>query len=291
MKWCLLILVVSCAAAQPILVDASEVSQHELHLRATVRDEQWELARQIECQVEVDIRGQVVRAKASAVSQRFADLAEAELLKRTYRPFLRDEKPVEVSFRVWVRVLPLERPVRDRRPFPEVKDWNSVRFKLIRTGCFGSCPSYEVEVQGDGTVNYTGRRDVAVQGTHRGSVSREAVESLMTGFRERGFFSLDSEYVLKNMTDGSTVTISLSIDGLEHTVVDYFGEEAGMPRSVEELELGIDGYSGADKWTRGNVDTVPALRAENFDFKSREAGRVLAHVARRGEAMPMRCGR
>ena len=238
-------------------------------------------------EIRVNQLGEVVDARTLYGRNEYVEAAEKAVRSWQFRPFLRGGEPVEAITRVGVvvKAAPFEPTVHNI--FPEVQDWSTVRFKLARTSCFGACPAYELEIQGDGIVTYTGRRDVAVTGTHRGSVSRELIESLMTGFREADFFSLNPRYALTT-TDGSTYTISISVDGQQHTVEDYFGLEAGMPPMVETLERAIDWYAGADKWTRGNADTVPALRAEDFDFRSREAGRILAHAARRGNADAVR---
>jgi hypothetical protein len=275
-------------AQTPIQIDGAEVASHELSQVAILRVPGARFEGVIGCLVDIDIEGRVVRVeRCEGDREELYERAEAEVKAYRYEPFLRNGKPIEVTFYAWVRILPPERRPSVEIPVPEVKDWKTVQFKLIRTSCFGSCPSYEVVIQGDGTVTYTGRRDVAVTGTHRGAIAFELVESLMTGFSRRDFFSFDPKYEL-NATDGATYTLSLSIDGQTHSVVDYYGQEAGMPMAVDVLERAIDWYSGADKWTRGNADTVPSLRSEGFDFTSQEAGRVLAHAARRGSADSVR---
>ena len=45
--------------------------------------------------------------------------------------------------------------------FPEIHDWNTLRITLSRSGCYGRCPVYKVEIHGDGTVLYDGKVNVA----------------------------------------------------------------------------------------------------------------------------------
>ena len=59
--------------------------------------------------------------------------------------------------------------------FPEIHDWNTLRITLSRSGCYGKCPTYEVEIHGDGTVLYDGKFDVAAKGKHTAKISHASV--------------------------------------------------------------------------------------------------------------------
>src|SRR5262249_15838512 len=107
-------------------------------------------------------------------------------------------------------------------PFPQVHDWNSVKIVLSRTGCFGTWSSYRVEVHGDGTVLYEGGSFVAITGSHRASVSNNAVSEMVEAFRAADYFSLRDKYRW-GATDLPTYTTSISIDGKAKQVIDYAG--------------------------------------------------------------------
>jgi len=89
-------------------------------------------------------------------------------------------------------------------------------------------------------------------------------------------------------TDLPTYTTSISIDGKTKEVVDYAGQQVGMPETVSKLEETIDRLSGVERWTKGNGETVPALMQEKFDFKSPQASEILANVAQKGSAEAVR---
>ena len=103
--------------------------------------------------------------------------AEAVIRGTRYKLFERDGRAVSAIFEDNVEVLPPELKPEHHVSFPEIKNWDSVVLKLRRTGCLGSCPSYEVEVLGDGTVHYKGRSFVAILGDHSCSVPQETCES------------------------------------------------------------------------------------------------------------------
>jgi hypothetical protein len=213
--------------------------------------------------------------------------AKDAALKLHFRPFEQGGHPVRASFEMPIPVRDIEREPGKRTPFPQVRDWNSVKIVLSRTGCFGPCPSYEVEVHGDGTVLYEGHANVAIGGPHRGSVSREAVLQIVEAFRAADYFSLKDKYMW-GVTDNPTYTTSISVDGKKKQVVDYVGEQVGMPESVSKLEESIDRFAGVERWTKGNAETVPALMQEKFNFQSQEASTILANVTQIGNVDAVR---
>jgi len=57
-----------------------------------------------------------------------------------------------------------------------------------------------------------------------------------------------------------------------------------MPLAVAQLELAVDRLSGSERWTRGNSETMAALEAEHWDFKSPEAAATLVRATEFGSA-------
>jgi ankyrin repeat protein len=153
---------------------------------------------------------------------------------------------------------------------------------LKRTTCFGTCPSYRVEIHGDGTVLYEGQAYVAVTGSHRGSVSKKTVSELVDAFRNVDYYSLEEEYVWP-ATDLPTYETSIEIEGKLKKVKDYAGEQVGMPLSVSKLEAEIDRLVDTERWTKGTGNTVKSLADEKWDFKSPQAAEMLARVAKTGQ--------
>ena len=207
--------------------------------------------------------------------------------KLQFRPFEDAGHPARARFALEIPLRPLEEKSGKHTPFPEIHDWNSPKIELSRTGCFGTCPSYAIEVHGDGTVLYTGSAFVAVTGQHRASISRDAVAQMVEAFRAADYFSLEDKYRW-GATDLPTYVTSITIDGKTKKVVDYAGQRVGMPESVSKLEIAIDRLSGVERWTKGNAETVAALTEENFDFNSPLASEILANVSQMGDATAVR---
>jgi uncharacterized protein DUF6438 len=131
--------------------------------------------------------------------------------------------------------------------FPEIHDWNTLRITLSRSGCYGRCPTYEVEIHGDGTVLYDGKFNVAVKGKHTAKISHASLAELVDFFRKANYFSLSDRYV-SSVTDSPAYETSISFDGVSKSVLDYVGKSVGMPSTVSDVEAAIDRLSGACKW-------------------------------------------
>ena len=131
--------------------------------------------------------------------------------------------------------------------FPEIHDWNTLRITLSRTGCYGKCPTYEVEIHGDGTVLYDGKFNVAAKGKHTAKISHASLVELVDFFRKANYFSLSDRYV-SGITDYPAYETSISFDGVSKSVLDYAGQRVGMPATVLDVEAAIDRLSGASKW-------------------------------------------
>ena len=69
--------------------------------------------------------------------------------------------------------------------------------------------------------------------------SAQAIQGLLESFRQADFFSLDDRYALV-ASDAPTYTVGIRIGAITKTVVDYIGDEVGMPQAVTNLEREID---------------------------------------------------
>jgi len=178
----------------------------------------------------------------------FGDLT---LLWKTwqYKPFERNGHPVVAKVRESVAVLPIRKRSEVHIPFPEIHDWNSLRITLSRSGCYGMCSTYDIEIHGDGTVLYDGKAFVGTTGRERVKISRPSLVKLVDVFRKADYFSLADGYV-SGVTDLPTCASSISFDGLSKSVLDYEGRDVGMPPGVSDVQAAIDQLSGASKWVR-----------------------------------------
>lgn len=187
-----------------------------------------------------------------------------------YSPFRRGDQAVAAIVR---EVLPeVEEPERivatPEAPLAET------RFTLSRSGCFGTCPSYTVEVSGDGRVVYTGAYFVDVVGTHRYTIAPEAVARLLDSVRRDDLWSTRESY-RANITDNPTYTVTLTLGRHTHTIVDYVGTAVGMPTAVTAFEKQLDEVSRSADFIALSRFAVDTLDGEGYDFHSNDAGELL----------------
>jgi hypothetical protein len=171
-----------------------------------------------------------------------------EIAKWRYRPFEDSQGPVAVQIIETVPVYPVERWRNPRAPFPAHFDLRSAHVVLERSGCYGSCPVYRLELRGDGAVLYEGYEFVAEKGVRRGTVDDAEFAALIEEFREADFFSLLDAYEAP-ITDLATYRLTLEVGGQRQTVTDYWGEIVGMPSIVRRLERRVDEVGHAEQWT------------------------------------------
>lgn len=197
-------------------------------------------------EVLVGTDGKVVSSKMST-----GFVGDLTLLSMTwqYKPFKRNGQPVAAKVRESVAILPIGEHPEAHVPFPEIYDWNSLRIILSRSGCYGTCATYEIEIHGDGTVLYEGQAYVGTMGKQKAQISHASLVELVDTFRKVDYFSLAAGYVSGD-TDNPTYVSSISFDGLSKSVLDYVGRTAGMPPGISDVEAAIDRLSGASHWVR-----------------------------------------
>jgi hypothetical protein len=175
--------------------------------------------------------------------EEFREEAERIEMRRRFKPFERDGTPVRATFTDYVAIVPPEEWASPRVPFPAIQDWSTLRIRLQRTACYGTCPGYSVELRGDGEVLFEGEGNVLIVGRHRGRISKEALAGLVADFRDANYFSVKDEYVSMT-TDLPTFTTSIEFDGRRRAVKDYDGYRAGIPEAAARLESKIDQAGG-----------------------------------------------
>ncbi|MFC3815174.1 DUF6438 domain-containing protein [Lysobacter sp. GCM10012299] len=159
---------------------------------------------------------------------------------------------------------------------------DQIRISLERTGCYGSCPQYRVQVQGDGLVTYQGGEFVDVAGRHQFRVPRGEVTALIDSLRAKDLWSLRSGY-RSGITDHPTYVLTFEIGGQVKQIEDYVGQMAGMPPLVTAFENEVDKVARTDKWIRISTESVDALAAEGFRFDSADGAEMLARAVANDE--------
>jgi len=267
-------------------VPGEEVATHETGNHKAVRlrlEGQGRIFQSVHLLLIVDSGGKVISATPKEGPSEAYPRAIAEAMSWKYVPFEKDGAPTTAAIADDVRVLPPEELSKSHQDFPSTSNLAGLVMTLSRSGCYGTCASYNIEIHGDGTAVYKGEGFVVLTGEHRDHLSAEQVSEIVEAFRKADYFSLKDGYSY-SVTDCPTYKTSFRIDQVEKSVTDYVGDEAGMPQSVSDLEETIDRVADTGKWIRGDAQTVSALKKEEWDFKSPEAAKVLARASEAGNS-------
>jgi hypothetical protein len=190
-----------------------------------------------------------------------------------YTPFTQGKQKVNAVFseRINEEELPREHVALPEAPV------EALHVHLDRGECFGTCPVYSVDIAGDGKVIFKGQDYVDVLGEHRYEVPREDIARLLAQLRSSDLWSTRSQYRAA-VTDIPTFTLSVKLGQNEHRIVDYGGRMAGMPVAVTEFEEEVDKIGHTEKWVSFSGEALERLKAEHFNFHSREAGNLLVRA-------------
>jgi len=257
-------------------IDAQEAWRHQLFADLIIHrrlDRERDVPGSTTLSLTVDETGFVTAACLSPYPGAPCHRLDPTLLRGArYRPFLRNGRPVRAHLYADATLLPLERPAKEV-PFPQL-DLATLKIELTRGTCFGSCPAYNLKIDGQGNVTWHGYSFTLLDGERQARIPVAEVRQLVRRFQGAKFFGLQSAYHA-SITDGSETEISLSMSGRSKHVSDYYGIEVGMPRDVRALEAEIDRVTGVDRWVDGTPETVAILAGEGVNFASSRGGDMI----------------
>ena len=148
---------------------------------------------QLRLSLVVSPAGDVVTAEAGGdpPTLSYWPQVKPEVMQWKFTPFEVDGKPVTAEVEEYVDLVPPERIPKVRVSSPQLKPDSKVNITLSRSGCFGSCPGYEVQVTTEGII-FEGSGFVVAGGVHKDAVDPAQVRQLARKFIEADFYSIKS---------------------------------------------------------------------------------------------------
>lgn len=156
-----------------------------------------------------------------------------------FKPYMENGTPVDVAFSQRVDVNWRNPRPTLRVPFPDIRDWPSLRIRLEHSPGFMGCISYSVEIAGGGTLLYEGNYGAAGRVRQTERLDSTAIVNLVELFHKADFFWLHNTYT-GDTQDFPDRRLSIAFDGHKKQVVDSVGREAGMPAEVTAIEEEIE---------------------------------------------------
>ena len=140
--------------------------------------------------------------------------------------------------------------VADAAPEAAVPPTEAFEITLVRSLCYGVCPSYRVTIRANGTVTYDGDKFVKVHGTVTDHVAPSAARALADRFDAASFDSLKVPTTCALMvTDHPTNVLTYVHDRKKH-VVDHYTGNGCAPKALEDLENAVDKLANTERWIR-----------------------------------------
>ena len=221
----------------------------------------------VEFEIVVSENGRVEQAEVTGYNKVHIEEARFIEMDRVFKPWTKDGANIKVKLHDYVTLLPPERWADVRISFPEPWDLLGASVQLRRTGCFGTCPDYQVTIAGDGTVRFSGHSHVLIPGDHVAHINSDAVRELIRAFAKADFFYARDSYAA-SVSDNPSQTLALTVAGRTKTVTDYVGTEAGLPLAIRNLEAEVDEVAGTARWVKGDESTSASLEDEKWPFAS-----------------------
>lgn len=134
---------------------------------------------------------------------------------------------------------------------------------LERTGCYGGanvCPTYELTVNGDGSVVFNGKEVTRIIGEAKDKISEKKLRMLLDEFEKADYFNLEDSYDDHNCpsigSDFPNANTSIQLNGRKKSVYHYLGcfkkSPEVFPPELYELENQIDEIVGTKRWIVGS---------------------------------------
>jgi hypothetical protein len=143
-------------------------------------------------------------------------------------------------------------------------DLSRVEIRLERTRCYGTCPVYDVTIDGDGNGVYVGRHNVLLQGRICFHVQPSVVGRILDQFEASDFFSIEQCDVRYPCSDIELVTLRV---GSRASCIENAGpheeedpEHGQIHRRLSELASFIDSAVTIDRWIGTDAE-----RSARFD--------------------------
>ena len=122
----------------------------------------------------------------------------------------------------------------------------------MKKGGAGIGPDYSLTIHGNGKVIYDGVENVKIKGMVESSISNDKFISLLSKFKESGFFNLSNNYIGDLIGRPYTV-LSISVPKDDGDIVTksikYHHDDNNVPKEVKILEDKIDEIVGSNRWT------------------------------------------
>ena len=159
----------------------------------------------------------------------------------------------------------------------------SIVINIVKKG-FGVKPSYSLKVKGDGKVVYEGFENVKVEGLTESFLEDEEVVSIMSSFKDSGFFSVDKDsFVVDDSSTRPFTSIKVEMPGENNInkskTINYYDDDPSAPLNLKNFEKKVIELTGADKWITKDVQKPAKSNSDTKIKNNKKMFKVVAAVS------------
>jgi TonB family protein len=161
-------------------------------------------------------------------------------------------------------------------PSGQILETDSV--SLRRSGCYGTCPSYEITLFGNGHIRWKGDAFVEAIGERTYSIDRVVAEQILKRFRSSEVLSLCGEYS-RSVTDSASTLTEIAVSNIRKSIHDY---ASSSPPWFQGLLADLDSATQSHLMRHGDPVTEPLINIQG-EYLPKPGVTDLMRSAARGE--------
>ncbi|MFB6181243.1 MAG: DUF6438 domain-containing protein [Candidatus Nanohalobium sp.] len=168
---------------------------------------------------------------------------------------------------------------------PDLKANEDLKISLSKTSCLGNCPSYSVQITGNGSVMYEGLNKESTD------ISQDKVQRLLDKFYEEDFFKMkEGKY---EMTDDSDTIITVESNGYSKSIDDDVGILNADFNSFKTLVKSIKNTANvtSEDIQEDIQEANPQAAELEVEYAGNYSGAIIVSLRNTGiETLPLKSG-
>ncbi len=155
--------------------------------------------------------------------------------------------PVVVALLFAITISSCKTSSKSAQTDKQLSDSDSLFVSLDRSPCFGSCPTYTVNIYQSGYAIYKGKNAVSRLGTYEARFTRDQLKLFSEAAMDYRVDTLQSEYVDPFIADFPATYSSINLKGKQHT---FKVSTDAPPESLTSFEAALERLIELPQWKK-----------------------------------------
>jgi len=154
------------------------------------------------------------------------------------------KKPVQLFLLSLLLTVLFSCKTKNKNQSHEKSRFENSRISMTKGACYGHCPVYSIIINGNGKVEFEGRKNIKKVGKFEKELTEKEISKIFNEFECANFFDFHSEYTA-DITDLPTTYLTFEHRGFKKEVMDYYDapeELKKLEKLVEDVALNEEGW-------------------------------------------------